>query len=63
LEADLHFLKGSALNLGFRHLAALCGAGEKRAAVGAAVDVAEVAESFAASRQAFVAGLGGSRAA
>ncbi len=63
LEADLHFLKGSALNLGFRHLAALCSAGEKRAAVGAAVDVAEVAESFATTRQAFEAGLEGSRAA
>jgi HPt (histidine-containing phosphotransfer) domain-containing protein len=37
LESDLHFLKGSALNLGFRHLAALCSAGEKRAAVGAPV--------------------------
>lgn len=63
LEADLHFLKGSALNLGFRHLAALCSAGEKRAAAGAEVDVPEVAESFAATRLAFEAGLRGIRAA
>ena len=63
LEADLHFLKGSALNLGFRHLAALCNAGEKCAAAGAEVDVPEVAESFAATRRAFEAGLRDSRAA
>jgi len=30
-EVDLHFLKGSALNLGFDGLAALCGDGEKAA--------------------------------
>ena len=63
LEADLHFLKGSALNLGFHHLAALCSAGEKRAAAGAEVDVPEVAKSFAATRRAFEAGLRGIRAA
>lgn len=63
LEADLHFLKGSALNLGFRDLAALCSAGEKRAAAGAPVDVPEVAESFAATRRAFEAGLRGNQAA
>ena len=63
LEADLHFLKGSALNLGFRHLAALCSAGEKCAAAGAPVDVPEVAESFVATRRAFEAGLRDSRAA
>ena len=63
LEADLHFLKGSALNLGFSHLAALCNTGEKRAAAGLFVDVPEVAESFAATRRAFEAGLRDSRAA
>ncbi len=31
-EADLHFLKGSALNLGFQALGALCRDGEVRAA-------------------------------
>jgi HPt (histidine-containing phosphotransfer) domain-containing protein len=59
LEADLHFLKGSALNLGFSALAARCSAGEKRAAAGAPVDVAEVAECFAATRSAFTAALPG----
>ena len=63
LEADLHFLKGSALNLGFSHLAALCSAGEKRAAAGLFVDVQDVAEGFAATRRAFEAGLRDSRAA
>lgn len=31
LEAELHFLKGSALNLGFRALGELCSRGEKLA--------------------------------
>lgn len=57
LEAELHFLKGSALNLGFRELAGLCNDGEKRAAAGAAVDVARVMQSYAASRAAFATGL------
>jgi histidine phosphotransfer protein HptB len=34
LEADLHFLKGSALNLGFSALADLCQQGERNAARG-----------------------------
>ncbi len=34
LEAELHFLKGSALNLGFADLAALCQDGEKRRGIG-----------------------------
>ena len=34
LEADLHFLKGSALNLGFSALADLCQQGERNAALG-----------------------------
>lgn len=33
-EEDLHFLKGSALNLGFRRLAALCQTGESTTAQG-----------------------------
>ncbi len=57
LESELHFLKGSALNLGFRELAGLCNEGEKRAAGGAAVDVARVLHSYATSRAAFAAGL------
>ena len=57
LEAELHFLKGSALNLGFRELAGLCNTGEKRASKGEAVDVARVIQSYAASRTALAAGL------
>lgn len=53
LEADLHFLKGSALNLGFADLAALCNDGEKLAAAGAPVDVARVIRCYASSRLAF----------
>lgn len=59
LEARLHFLKGSALNLGFRDFAALCQTGESAAANGQAgsVDVAAIIAIFDASKQAFVTGL------
>lgn len=58
LEADLHFLKSSALNLGFSRLAALCQDGEHRAASGqsGAIDLAPVFECYAASKAAFLAG-------
>lgn len=56
-EADLHFLKGSALNLGFSDLAALCHAGERRAAAGETVEVGPVIALYAASRRAFLSGL------
>jgi histidine phosphotransfer protein HptB len=57
LEAELHFLKGSALNLGFRELAGLCNLGEKAAGAGVPVDLARVTSSYAASRNAFEVGL------
>lgn len=57
LEAELHFLKGSALNLGFDQLAALCHDGEKLASNGGTVDLALVIERYRASRTAFEAGL------
>lgn len=57
LRDDMHFLKGSALNLGFRDLAALCQEGERRAAAGAAVDLTAVLDCYARSRDAFHAGL------
>ncbi len=63
LEAELHFLKGSALNLGLRQLAGLCHAGEKLAASGGQADLAAVTQSYAASRQAFRNGLRGLDAA
>lgn len=57
-EADLHFLKGSALNLGFTDLAALCQTEERRAAGGEAVDTRPVIGLYTASRRAFLARLG-----
>jgi len=38
-EEDLHFLKGSALNLGFRKFSALCAEGEQKSAAGDAGSV------------------------
>lgn len=65
LEADLHFLKGGALNLGFRRLGALCQIGERRAAEGRAaeVDLAEVVALYAESRRVFLDWLGKAAAA
>lgn len=57
LEAELHALKGSALNLGFEELAALCSGGERAAAADAPVDLVEVARCYAGSRAAFEVGL------
>jgi HPt (histidine-containing phosphotransfer) domain-containing protein len=58
-EQDLHFLKGSAWNLGFTHFGALCQDGERRAAKGdgAGVDIGAVIESYGASKAVFMAGL------
>lgn len=52
---DLHFLKGSAVNLGFSEFARLCRSGERLAAEGRGAEVclAGLAESFARSRGAF----------
>lgn len=53
LEADLHFLKGAALNLGFAQFAALCQDGERRAAGGeTGLDIAAVQECYALSKAA-----------
>lgn len=59
LESDLHFLKGSALNLGFRSFSTLCQDGERKAAAGRAdeVDVAAVLLNFEQSRDVFQAEL------
>lgn len=58
-EEDLHFLKGSALNLGFRDFSALCQTGEKLAATGqaAGVDLAGVLACYEASKQEFLLNL------
>jgi HPt (histidine-containing phosphotransfer) domain-containing protein len=58
VEQALHFLKGSALNLGFRDLAQLCQIGEKAAAGGdiSGVDLGQVVTVYEQSKMAFVAG-------
>ncbi|WP_370513080.1 Hpt domain-containing protein [Oceaniovalibus sp. ACAM 378] len=59
MAADLHFLKGSALNLGFAAFADLCEQGEALAETGRAdqVPVADVIRCYDASRTEFLAGL------
>jgi len=59
LEQELHFLKGSALNLGFEDFSALCLSGERKSAQGAAadVDVAAIIANFHDSKTAFLTGL------
>ena len=58
LSEDLHFVKGSAINLGFSEFARLCQTGERLAAGGrgAEVGLAELADSFAMSRRVFAEG-------
>ena len=65
IESALHFLKGSALNLGFRELAELCQIGEKAAASGntASVDLRRVITSYEASKRAFASGIRAENAA
>lgn len=60
-EKDLHFLKGSALNLGFSDLGALCQRGEREAANGDAtrVDIAAVIAVYRTSRDYFLTTLNG----
>jgi HPt (histidine-containing phosphotransfer) domain-containing protein len=59
LGEDLHFLKGSALSLGFRQFSALCQAGENTCAEGAPdnVDLSEIINNYKASRAAFLSEL------
>ena len=57
IARDLHFLKGSALNMGFSDLAALCQAGERRARQGdGGVDRSAILKCFHDSRSALEAG-------
>jgi HPt (histidine-containing phosphotransfer) domain-containing protein len=60
IEGQLHFLKGSALNLGLADLAALCQDGERKAAAGygTLVDMGRLAQLYQASRATLMAGLG-----
>ncbi|QCO55813.1 Hpt domain-containing protein [Pseudorhodobacter turbinis] len=58
VEAALHFLKGSALNLGFQELAQLCQTGEKAAAKGdaATIDLGKVISVYEESKTSFTQG-------
>ncbi|MDF1802206.1 Hpt domain-containing protein [Thalassovita sp.] len=56
LEAELHFLKGSALNLGFADFSEKCHAGERHAANGQSelIELQAILDSFDASRHLFL---------
>lgn len=55
LSRALHFLKGSALNLGFEDLAELCQKGERLANTGQTVAVDPVLECYQTSKSTFLA--------
>ena len=58
IERDLHFLKGSALNLGLVDLAQICQAGERTAAAGRTdVDLGQIVTAYQSSRRAFLGGM------
>ena len=56
LEHDLHFLKGSALNLGFTEFSELCRSGESDAArgLGEDVDTGRIIACYHTSKTAFL---------
>jgi HPt (histidine-containing phosphotransfer) domain-containing protein len=58
---DLHFLKGSTMNVGFAALARMCSEGEAAALAGRVdeIDFAAIRESFSRSRAELQAGSGG----
>lgn len=64
LEAQLHFLKGSALNLGFTEFSRLCQAGETAASAGQknSVPLSEIATSYEISKCEFLNFLNSSTA-
>lgn len=59
LERDLHFLKGSAWNLGFAEFGALCQAGEAHAARGETckVSIDALVRCYSTSKQVFMRDL------
>ncbi|MBE1286006.1 MAG: Hpt domain-containing protein [Rhodobacteraceae bacterium] len=59
LEQDLHFLKGSALNLGFHAFSELCQDGEQMSALGQAhdVDLTAIILQYEKSRSVFLSEL------
>lgn len=62
VEGQLHFLKGSALNLGLCDLAVICQEGERKAAAGQEVDMGQVAAIWQASRASLLGGLSADQA-
>lgn len=58
LEAHLHFLKGSALNLGFQTFSALCHSGETAVASGKGdtLDLSAVLDCYEQSKACFLSG-------
>lgn len=65
LADDLHFLKGSALSLGFAEFAAMCQKNEAQAVKDGpeTVDIGPLLINFAASKTEFLSGLPGQTAA
>lgn len=61
LGEDLHFLKGSALNLGFRGFSGLCQTGETASSEGRAetVDIVKILDCYDTSKAQFQEGLAG----
>lgn len=59
LESDLHFLKGSAMSLGFIDFSQLCHDGEQKSAAGQAdgVDLGAIVSGFRNSKQDFMHNL------
>lgn len=59
LEAQLHFLKGSAMNLGFTNFSTLCQQGEVSASQGQTdlIDISAILQCYAQSRDVFIKGL------
>lgn len=60
LESELHFLKGSALNLGFERFGQMCQEGERQAARNAlaGLEIEPIRDCYAESRRAFLDALG-----
>lgn len=57
LEADVHFLRGCALNLGLKSFAALCCESEGVARAGKRFDIDKLLAGYAEAKRALLAGL------
>ena len=59
IESELHFLKGSALNLGFKTFSELCQAGETAASQNHmdTIDIGQIIQCYEASKSMFLSGL------